>query len=128
MGQKINPISNRLGIIRSWDSRWFTAPVRYAEFLHEDIELRRLIGERFFHAGIARIVVERASNRCKITISTARPGIIIGRKGSLIKTIGKEARLEIQDLLQASLYLDLQIKVKKRWRDSADVLDLIEGQ
>jgi small subunit ribosomal protein S3 len=90
MGQKINPISNRLGIIRSWDSRWFTTKTNYADFLHEDILLRDLIRKKFFHAGIALVLIERAGNRCKITISTARPGIIIGPKGSEIEGLRKD--------------------------------------
>ena len=90
MGQKINPISNRLGITRSWDSRWYTVKTNYAEFLHEDIRLRDLIRRRFYHAGIASVLIERAGNRAKITISTARPGIIIGPKGSEIENLRKD--------------------------------------
>lgn len=90
MGQKINPISNRLGVIRSWDSRWCTTKANYADFLHEDIRLRDLIRKRFFHAGVAGILIERAGMRCKVTISTARPGIIIGPKGSEIEALRKE--------------------------------------
>jgi len=90
VGQKINPISNRLGITRSWDSRWYTVKTNYAEFLHEDIRLRDLIRRRFYHAGIASVLIERAGNRAKITISTARPGIIIGPKGSEIENLRKD--------------------------------------
>ena len=90
MGQKINPVSNRLGVIRSWDSRWFTTKANYSDFLHEDIKLRELIRKKFFHAGISSVLIERAGNRCKITISTARPGIIIGPKGSEIEGLRKE--------------------------------------
>ena len=90
MGQKINPISNRIGITRSWDSRWYTVKTSYADFLHEDIRLRDLIRRRFFHAGISNVLIERAGNRCKITIATARPGIIIGPKGSEIENLRKD--------------------------------------
>jgi small subunit ribosomal protein S3 len=90
MGQKINPISNRIGITRSWDSRWYTIKTSYADFLHEDIRLRDLIRRRFFHAGVSNVLIERAGNRCKITISTARPGIIIGPKGSEIENLRKD--------------------------------------
>lgn len=90
MGQKINPISNRIGITRSWDSRWFTTKNNYADFLHEDIRLRDHIRQRFFHAGVSNVLIERAGNRCKITISTARPGIIIGPKGSEIENLRKD--------------------------------------
>lgn len=94
MGQKVNPISLRLGITRSWDSRWFTTPDKYADFLHEDIKLRSYIRKRFHHAGVARVEIERAGNRCKITISTARPGIIIGTKGSEIEALRKHLEAE----------------------------------
>ena len=90
MGQKVNPISCRLGITRTWESRWFTTRQNYADFLHEDITLRKLIQRKFFHAGIASIQIERAGNRCKIIIATARPGIIIGPKGSEIENLRKE--------------------------------------
>lgn len=90
MGQKINPISNRIGITRSWDSRWYTIKTAYADFLHEDIRLRDLIRRRFFHAGVSNVLIERAGNRCKITISTARPGIIIGPKGAEIENLRKD--------------------------------------
>ncbi|MBI1783706.1 30S ribosomal protein S3 [Candidatus Sumerlaeota bacterium] len=90
MGQKINPIGMRLGITRQAESRWYVDGRKYAEFLHEDIALRQQIKKKYFHAGIARIDFERASNRCKITISTARPGIIIGPKGSEIESLRQE--------------------------------------
>jgi small subunit ribosomal protein S3 len=90
VGQKVNPIGLRLGITRSWDSRWYTQESNYADFLHEDLMLRDLIRQRFFHAGIASITVERAGNRCKITIATARPGIIIGPKGAEIDKLRKD--------------------------------------
>lgn len=90
MGQKVNPIGLRLGITRLCESRWYTDGPKYQEFLHEDIALRGQIKKKYFHAGISRIDIERASNRCKITISTARPGIIIGPKGSEIDSLRQE--------------------------------------
>ena len=93
MGQKVHPISFRLGVIRTWDSRWF-AKKDYARLLHEDLKIRKFIKDRFQHAGIARIEIERASNRCKITIATARPGIIIGPKGSEIEGLRKQLEAE----------------------------------
>ncbi|MFH0793811.1 MAG: 30S ribosomal protein S3 [bacterium] len=93
MGQKVHPISFRLGVIRTWESRWF-AKKDYARLLHEDLKIRKFIKDRFQHAGIARIEIERASNRCKITIATARPGIIIGPKGSEIEGLRKQLEAE----------------------------------
>ena len=81
MGQKTHPIGFRLGATRTWSSRWF-ATKGYADLLHEDVKIRRYIKDQLYHAGISKIDIERSANRARITISTARPGIIIGRKGS----------------------------------------------
>ncbi len=89
MGQKVNPISLRLGITRECDSRWYLDGEDYVRCLHEDISLRQQIKRKYYHAGVARIDVERAGKRCKITIHTARPGIIIGPKGSEIESLRK---------------------------------------
>lgn len=90
MGQKVNPIGLRLGITRECESRWYAKPKDYPIYLHEDIAIRKLIKKKYFHAGIARIDIERAAERCKVTISTARPGIIIGPKGSEIDALRAE--------------------------------------
>ena len=89
MGQKVNPIGFRLGINKTWSSRWF-AKRDYSELLHEDIRVRKHIKDKFFHAGISRIEIERASDKAKINIYTARPGIIIGRKGTEIEKVKKD--------------------------------------
>ena len=81
MGQKVNPIGLRLGINRTWDSRWF-AKRDYPALLHEDIRLRNFIKKRLYHAGISKVEIERAANKAKINIYTARPGIVIGKKGA----------------------------------------------
>jgi small subunit ribosomal protein S3 len=115
VGQKVNPISIRLGVNRSWDSRWYTTRQNYADFLHEDISLREHIRKRFTHAGIAAILVERAGNRCKLTISTARPGIIIGAKGSEIEKLrqdlerktGKAVSINIEEVKKTELSAQL---------------------
>ena len=89
MGQKVHPTSFRLGVIKDWESRWFSQR-DYALLLHEDLFIRKEIKSRFYHAGIAKIDIERASNRAKITIRTARPGIIIGRKGIEIENLRRD--------------------------------------
>lgn len=89
MGQKVNPIGFRLGVNKTWNSRWF-AERNYSELLHEDIRVRKQIKDKFFHAGISRIEIERASDKAKVNIYTARPGIIIGRKGTEIEKIKKD--------------------------------------
>ena len=90
MGQKVNPIGLRLGIIRDWESRWFATRENYAAFLHEDLKIRAFIEGKYSHAGIERVGIERAANRVKVTVHTARPGIVIGPKGSEIAATEKE--------------------------------------
>src|SRR5881394_1307866 len=86
MGQKVNPIGLRLGINRTWDSRWF-ATDEYAKLLHEDLALRKYLTERLVQAGVARIVIERPAKKARITIHTARPGVVIGKKGADIEKL-----------------------------------------
>jgi small subunit ribosomal protein S3 len=102
MGQKVHPISFRLGVVKQWESRWYASPQEYPFLLHEDIVIRREIKRRFLHAGVSRVDIERASNRAKITIHTARPGIIIGRKGAEIEVLRKdlEKRTSKQIIIQ----------------------------
>ncbi len=89
MGQKVNPIGLRLGIIRTWDSKWYEER-NYAKWLHEDIKLREYIKEKLGHAGISKVDIERAANTVKINVHTARPGIVIGKRGAGIETITKD--------------------------------------
>lgn len=89
MGQKVNPIGLRVGVNRGWESRWY-AEKNYADLLHEDLLIRKIIKKKFYHAGIPRIEIERAADRAKITLYTARPGLIIGRKGVEIENLRKE--------------------------------------
>src|SRR6185436_12305370 len=96
MGQKTHPIGFRLGTMQqfTWRSRWF-ATKNYADLLHEDVKIRRFIKDQLYHAGIARIDIERSANRARITIFTARPGIIIGRKGSEVEKLKNELQLRV---------------------------------
>ena len=89
MGQKTNPIGNRLGIIRTWESRWFLKK-GYQHQLLEDIEVRKSIKKKLFHAGVSRIEIERPGQKLKVIIHTARPGIIIGKKGAEVEKLKKE--------------------------------------
>ncbi len=88
MGHKVNPIGLRLGIIRDWNSKWYGMK-DYQKNLHDDIAIRKYIKKNFYHAGIAKIEIERAASKASVNIYTARPGIIIGRKGSEIENIRK---------------------------------------
>ncbi|MFI5367092.1 MAG: 30S ribosomal protein S3 [Candidatus Binatia bacterium] len=89
MGQKVHPKGFRLGVIEQWDSKWF-ARREYADLLHEDLRLRKFLKERLYHAGISKVEIERAANKAKINIYTARPGIVIGKKGAEIEKLKSE--------------------------------------
>ena len=87
MGQKVNPIGLRLGVNRTWDSRWFAGKGEYADLLHEDLRIRKYLHKRLKQAGVSRIVIERPHKKCRVTIYTARPGIVIGKKGADIEKL-----------------------------------------
>ena len=89
MGQKVNPIGFRLGVIKTWDSKWY-AEADFAQLLHEDIKIRAFLKKRLYNSGVSKIEIERAANKTKINIFTARPGLIIGKKGSEVETIKKD--------------------------------------
>ena len=100
MGQKTHPIGIRLGITRTWDSRWYLKK-GYADQLLQDIEIRREIKERLFHAGVSKIEIERAGQKIRVIIYTARPGIIIGKKGAEVEKLRKD--IELLSSRQASV-------------------------
>ena len=93
MGQKVNPISLRLGINRTWDSRWY-ADSSFGDLLHEDLAIRKYLRERLKQAGISRIVIERPAKKARVTIHTARPGVVIGKKGADIEKLRTENEAE----------------------------------
>lgn len=91
MGQKVNPIGIRVGIIHDWDARWYADDKNYVDLLHEDFKVRKFVKDKLFDSGIARIVIERTGNtKIKVTIHTAKPGIVIGRNGSAIEVLRGE--------------------------------------
>ena len=94
MGQKVNPIGLRLGIVKTWESRWFSDK-KYAEYIRVDFNLRKFIKEKLFHAGISRIEIERSAKRIRLRIHTARPGIVIGKKGTEIERLKKEIETKV---------------------------------
>jgi small subunit ribosomal protein S3 len=106
MGQKVNPIGLRLGINRTWDSRWYANKREYGTLLHEDIAIRRFLQKRLHQAGVSRIVIERPAKKARVTISTARPGLVIGKKGADIEKLrqalsqmtGSDVHLNIVDI------------------------------
>lgn len=94
MGQKVNPVGLRLGIVKTWESRWYSDK-KYAEYIRVDFNLRKFIKEKLYHAGISRIEIERSAKRIRLRIHTARPGIVIGKKGSEIERLKKEIEAKV---------------------------------
>ena len=126
MGQKTNPVGNRLGIIRTWESRWF-AKKGYSDQLVDDLNLRKMLKEKLYHAGISKIEIERLGEKIKILIFAARPGIIIGKKGAEVEKLkkeieqitGKQANLDIKEIrkpeLDAQLVAEnIALQIEKR--------------
>ena len=89
MGQKVNPIGLRLGINRTWDSRWYSGKNDYGKLLHEDMEIRENLSEALKQAAVSKIVIERPHKKCRVTIHSARPGVVIGKKGADIEKLRK---------------------------------------
>jgi small subunit ribosomal protein S3 len=102
MGQKVHPRGFRLGVIETSDSRWF-ARRDYTDLLHEDLRIRRFLKERLYHAGISKVEIERAANKAKINIYTARPGIVIGKKGAEIEKL----KSDLGQLTQRETFLNI---------------------
>jgi len=122
LGQKVHPIGFRLGVIKTWDSRWF-ATEDYATLLHEDIKLRDYLKKRLYHAGISRIEIERAASKAKVNIFAARPGIIIGKKGAEVETLKKE----LNKLTKKEVFLNIQ-EVRKPEVDAQLVAESVALQ
>lgn len=103
MGQKVNPIGLRLGIVKTWDSRWY-AGKNYADYILEDANIRKFIKQKLHHAGISRIEIERSAKRVRLRIYTARPGIVIGKKGAEIEQLKRE----LEKLISQEVMIDIQ--------------------
>ena len=105
MGQKVCPVGLRLGITKTWDSKWFAEKRKYTDLLHEDLQIRKLIKDEFYQAAISKIELERAaSERVRIIINSARPGMIIGRKGQEIEAL----RRRLGEMTGKDIYLDIR--------------------
>ncbi len=124
MGQKVHPIAFRLGVIKTWDSRWFAEGKTYTEQLHEDIKIRDYLKRRWYHAGISKIIIERIANIVRITVLTARPGLVIGAKGAEIE----DARKKLRELTGGKrIFINVQ-EVKKPEIDAQLVAEHIAAQ
>lgn len=122
MGQKVNPHGLRVGIIKDWDSRWY-AEKNFSDFLVEDDKLRKMIKKKLFSAGIDKIEIERASERIKINIHTAKPGIIIGKGGASIE----ELRQFIQDQTKSKVIVNI-IEIKRPEKNAQLVAENVAAQ
>ena len=103
MGQKVNPIGLRLGIVKTWESKWY-AGKNYATYIYEDHKIRKFIKKKLYHAGISSIEIERSAKRVRLRIFTARPGIVIGKKGSEIEQL----KQELEKLISQEVLIDIQ--------------------
>ncbi len=122
MGQKVNPIGLRLGIIKTWESRWFGGK-NYAHYIFEDHKLRKFVKQKLYHAGVSRIEIERSAKRIRLRIFTARPGIVIGKKGAEIAQLKKE----IEKLTAYEVLIDIQ-EVRKPEIDAQLVAENVATQ
>ena len=123
MGQKVNPVGMRLGINRTWDSRWFASRGDYGSLLHEDIRIREYLTKRLKQAGISRIVIERPHKKCRVTIHSARPGVVIGKKGADIERL----RQDLLKFTDSEVHLNI-VEVRKPEIDAKLVAENIAQQ
>jgi small subunit ribosomal protein S3 len=122
MGQKVHPFGFRLGYIKTWSSRWY-AEKDYSKLLHEDLKVRKIVKKKLYHAGVSRVEIERSGNQIKITIQTARPGIIIGRKGAEVDKL----KVELEAMTKKQVYINIK-EIKKPELDAQLVAENIAMQ
>jgi len=123
LGQKVNPIGFRLGYIKGWDSVWYAAKKDYADRLHEDIRIRKMVKERLYHAGLARIEIERSGNQLRLNLHTARPGVIIGRKGAEVDKL----KADLDRMTDADVYINIR-EIKKPEINATLVAESVASQ
>ena len=119
MGQKINPIGFRLQVNRTWDSRWYAEGDKYGNLLLEDLKIREFVKKECVQAGVARVIVERPHKKCRVTIHSARPGVIIGKKGEEIESL--------KSAIQKLVTQNVQINIKEVRKPDIDATILAEG-
>jgi len=122
LGQKVNPIGFRLGIVKTWESRWY-AGKKYADYILEDYKIRQFIKDRLYHAGIAKVEIERSAKRVRLRVFTSRPGIVIGKKGAEISLLKKE----LEKIITSEVLIDIQ-EVRKPELDAQLVAENIALQ
>lgn len=123
MGQKVNPIGFRLGINRTWDSRWYANDRDYGKLLHEDIKIRDYLNQRLKGAGVSKIVIERPAKKARVTIHTARPGVVIGKKGADIEKL----RSSLSEITASEVHVNI-VEIRKPEIDAKLIADNIAQQ
>jgi small subunit ribosomal protein S3 len=123
MGQKVNPIGLRLGINRTWDSRWYAGKRDYGKHLHEDMEIRAYLKDQLKQAGVSKVLVERPHKKCRVTIYSARPGVVIGKKGADIEKLRKK----VGEMTKSEVHLNI-VEVRKPEIDATLVAENIAQQ
>src|SRR6202795_4809828 len=123
MGQKVNPVGLRLGINRTWDSRWYAGKASYGTLLHEDMEIRKALMKELKQAAVSKIVIERPHKKCRVTIHSARPGVVIGKKGADIEKI----RRKVADLTKSDVVINI-VEIRKPELDATLVAESIAQQ
>jgi small subunit ribosomal protein S3 len=123
MGQKVNPVGLRLGVNRTWDSRWFADGADYGKLLHEDLRVRAELKKRLYQAGVSRIIIERPHKKCRITIYAARPGVIIGKKGADIEKLRKD----VAAITGGEVHLNI-VEIRKPEADAQLIAENITSQ
>ena len=123
MGQKINPVGLRLGINRTWDSRWYADTADYGRLVHEDLKMRKAIKDQLKQAGISRIIIERPHKKCIVTVHTARPGLVIGKKGADIEVLRQKLGKMTDDEVRVNL-----VEIRKPEIDATLVAEDIARQ
>ncbi|WP_417451829.1 30S ribosomal protein S3 [Kordiimonas sp.] len=123
MGQKVSPVGLRLGVNRTWDSRWYAEGEEYGKLLHEDLDIRKFVMKELSQAGISKVIIERPAKKCRVTIYSARPGVIIGKKGADIEKL----RRKIANFTSSDVSLNI-VEVRKPEIDAKLIADNIAQQ
>ena len=124
MGQKVNPHGLRVGVIKDWDSKWYAEGENFSDYLVEDYNIRKFLKKKLYAAGVSKIEIERAAGRVKVTVYTAKPGVVIGKGGAEIDKIKSELQKQIDD---SKLVVDIK-EIKRPDRDAQLVAENIAGQ
>ncbi|MGU3493389.1 30S ribosomal protein S3 [Xanthobacteraceae bacterium A53D] len=123
MGQKVNPVGLRLGINRTWDSRWFANKGEYGQLLHEDIKIRKTLLKLLKQAAVSKVIIERPHKKCRVTIYSARPGVVIGKKGADIDKLRKK----VSDMTKSEVFINI-VEIRKPEVDARLVAESIAQQ